>query len=463
MSLKKSVEEIVNESENPLLEKHESWERKPLEELADIETGESFESDYFTKNEGIPLIRIRDIGSTETEDFYNNDYDERYLVRKGDILVGMDGDFDCAIWKGPEGLLNQRVARIRTIDDTYNDRLLEWILQPYLNEIHSRTSSTTVKHLSVKDLREISIPVPPPEEQERIVSKVERLFSQLENGLGMLKKSKNGIKNLRISILRATIKGKFTEDFREELADAYSEREDIEFKIPKNWCCQKLSKCYEVIPGKSFSSSDFVQSGCPVVKIANISHGKYKDETQEFLPTSFKEKNPEKIVRPNDLLLALTRPITQNKLKICRYPKNKPEALLNQRNALIKPKGENVDTYIQYILRSPYFKRKIQEDCDDTLQPNLSSVSLRNFNIPVPPEPEQEEIAEKLDHHFSILDTLEKRIESEIQRAERMKKSILGKTFRGELVPQKERESTESKNSNEKSNEIKTTTQSRLN
>ena len=90
---------------------HWGWVR--LIEIARIRYGFAFKSSQFnTEKLGMPLIRIRDISNTDTEAYFEGDYDPAYVVRAGDYLVGMDGNFNLRRWKGKDGLLNQRVMRI---------------------------------------------------------------------------------------------------------------------------------------------------------------------------------------------------------------------------------------------------------------------------------------------------------------------------------------------------------------
>ena len=112
MSFTASVDEIVAENANGLLSKHESWQRIPLSAVASILNGWAFPSAQFSVSEGKPLLRIRDILRTRTEACFTGAYDDTYLVRAGDLVVGMDGDFNAATWAGPEALLNQRVCKI---------------------------------------------------------------------------------------------------------------------------------------------------------------------------------------------------------------------------------------------------------------------------------------------------------------------------------------------------------------
>ena len=106
MSLTISAAQVVEESQSPLLAAPKDWPRRPLGEVASIINGFAFKSKLFVAQGGKPLIRIRDIFKDHTEVGFTGEYDERYVVRSGELLVGMDGDFKCALWRGPESLLN---------------------------------------------------------------------------------------------------------------------------------------------------------------------------------------------------------------------------------------------------------------------------------------------------------------------------------------------------------------------
>jgi type I restriction enzyme S subunit len=111
MSLVVSFEEIF-ENKSGLLSNHQTWNRVELAAVAKILNGYAFKSDFFSKENGFPLIRIRDIAKNKTETYFEGPYPQEYMVRSGDLLIGMDGNFSCNEWKGKNGLLNQRVCKI---------------------------------------------------------------------------------------------------------------------------------------------------------------------------------------------------------------------------------------------------------------------------------------------------------------------------------------------------------------
>ncbi len=116
----------------------------------------------------MPLIRIRDVGKDSSETFYSGDFDEKFIVKSGDILIGMDGDFRLAVWQGESALLNQRVCKIESKGEVIDRGYLIHMLPRELQRIEDSTSYATVKHLSVKKIKAIEIPLPPLEEQKRI-------------------------------------------------------------------------------------------------------------------------------------------------------------------------------------------------------------------------------------------------------------------------------------------------------
>ena len=149
----------------------------PLSEVLEIQNGFAFDSELFNDNaSGTPIIRIRDLARGFTETYYNGDFDDKYLVKKDDFLIGMDGEFRCYQWKSEDALLNQRVCRLQNFSKKVNPKYIFYLINKYLIEIENNTAFVTVKHLSSKQINSIQIPLPPLPEQERIV----RLLDEAE-------------------------------------------------------------------------------------------------------------------------------------------------------------------------------------------------------------------------------------------------------------------------------------------
>ena len=214
MAFTMTVAELIDADTSGLLGKHATWERVPLAEVAAILNGAPFDSALFSTTEGMPLVRIRDVTTGQTNTYYTGTYEDAYLVHQGDLLVGMDGDFNSGFWGPKTALLNQRVCKISPIEAFYDKRLLALALPGYLAAINANTPSVTVKHLSSRTIGEIGLPLPPAAEQTRIVAKLEELLSDLDAGVAELKAAQKKLAQYRQSLLKAAVEGALTAAWR---------------------------------------------------------------------------------------------------------------------------------------------------------------------------------------------------------------------------------------------------------
>lgn len=192
-----------------------------LGDHVEILSGFAFDSSRFASEGEMPLIRIRDVVRGRTETYYSGPFEERFVVRKGDLLVGMDGDFNRETWSSEPALLNQRVCRISPDDAHLDRRYLYHFLPQALMEIWHATPFATVKHLSVKAIREIALPLPPLEEQRRIAAildKADELRTKRRQALAQLDALAQSIFNTMFGTMQWAVSDVGTclrsEDFR---------------------------------------------------------------------------------------------------------------------------------------------------------------------------------------------------------------------------------------------------------
>ena len=146
-----------------------------LTDLCDIQYGYAFDSAKFTDDESyIPLVRIRDVKRGFSETYYSGEYPSEYILHAGDLLIGMDGEFNIARWKSKDALLNQRVCKVSAKKGVCEE-YLRFVLSKELKAIENRTAFVTVKHLSAKELNKLEIDVPDLLDQEKVSESLARI------------------------------------------------------------------------------------------------------------------------------------------------------------------------------------------------------------------------------------------------------------------------------------------------
>ncbi|EGQ8224344.1 hypothetical protein GUM54_14390 [Vibrio cholerae] len=316
-------------------------------------------------------------------------------------------------------------------------------LEKYFNSLslESWVTGSAQPKLTKKNLESIPFPLAPLAEQTRIVEKLDEVLAQVDTIKARLDGIPAILKRFRQSVLAAAVSGKLTEEWRGsrdyiqyglQLA-----KRDQSLDIPENWKPQKLEDSCGIVSGNAFKSKDLLDSGdVPVVKISNVQYGKFEVKNQQFLPSSFLDGHKKYLIVEDDLLMALTRPITNGTLKVCRYPVNQTDGLLNQRVCKFEFKNNEEKNFFELLFQSSYFKEQVEDNLSETLQPNLSPKDLKRLLVFIPELDEQKEIVRLVDQYFAFADTIEAQVKKAQARVDKLTQSILAKAFRGELVPQ---------------------------
>ena len=140
----------------------EGWKVKSIFEELDVQYGYPFSTELFTETEtSIQVVRIRDIVANTVSAYTTENTDSKYLLNKGDLVIGMDGNFHINYWSDDISYLNQRSVRLRALNDS-NVSIIQARLdiEPYIKAKEARAKGSTVGHLSDKDMKELYVMVP---------------------------------------------------------------------------------------------------------------------------------------------------------------------------------------------------------------------------------------------------------------------------------------------------------------
>ena len=180
-------------------------EQKCLPELANITYGFAFDGSRFnTEGRGKPIIRIRNIPESVTTDYTDEVVGDKYIVRNGDLLVGMDGEFHINHWQGDDAYLVQRVCKIEAKNPVLSGYLAHAIRAP-IKHFESILMGATVGHLGAMHLKSISLLVPPKHLQERL-----HVLNDMHRQKLQLAKVVRALSRTRDALLPRLISGKLS-------------------------------------------------------------------------------------------------------------------------------------------------------------------------------------------------------------------------------------------------------------
>jgi type I restriction enzyme S subunit len=181
----------------------EGWKQQKLPEITNITYGFAFDGKRFnTDGHGKPIIRIRNIPNSSTQDYSDEQAAEKYLVQSGDLIVGMDGEFHINRWHGPEAFLVQRVCRLRAKSESLEGYLGHAIRGP-IKHYESILLGATIGHLGAMHLKTIEILIPPQPLIERL-----EIFNIIDQQIAALEQSNRRLTNTRDLLLPRLISGK---------------------------------------------------------------------------------------------------------------------------------------------------------------------------------------------------------------------------------------------------------------
>ncbi|MDT0583310.1 restriction endonuclease subunit S [Brumicola blandensis] len=146
----------------------EGWTLKAITEEMDVQYGYPFSTKLFNAHgEGAVVVRIRNILDNSISIFSTEKVDDKYLLKTGDLLVGMDGNFHLNFWDKEGCYLNQRCVRIRSVDNSCVSQLQALFqIEPYIKAREKNVSRTTVGHLSAKDINSLKVLIPRSEQMK---------------------------------------------------------------------------------------------------------------------------------------------------------------------------------------------------------------------------------------------------------------------------------------------------------
>lgn len=461
MALTISVEDIISTTNNPLLQAKPHWTRVRLGDVGSVLNGYAFKAELFNRTEGMPLIRIRDVGCDESATLYSGEFEPKYLVQPGELLVGMDGDFNCARWRGKPSLLNQRVCKISLASDAYEERFLDFVLPGYLKAINAATSSITVKHLSSRTIQDIPLPCPPIEEQREIVAELEKQFSRLDEAVANLQRVKANLKRYKTSVLKDAVEGRLVpteaelgrsfetgeqllqrilETRKNEWAGRgkYEEPPAVETggltNLPNGWVWASAEQLSTFITkGTTPAAEKLLDAGTGDVQFLKVYNLTFDGTLNHAYKPAFVSRATHEgellrsQVLAGDVLINIVGPPLG---QVSVVPPTMAEANMNQAVARYRPIKPLSTKFVAHALMTESIMAWAIRKAKTTAgQTNLTLDLCRRLPVPLPPLAEQERIVAEVDRRLSLIIGVQAEVDVNLKRAQALRQSTLSKCF----------------------------------
>lgn len=345
-----------------------------LKDLVKIQSGFAFNSKQFNEYDGFPIIRIRDIKTNSTKTRYQGDYNEDYIVENGDLIIGMDGEFNHVIWRGGKALLNQRVCRIIKYENCLKDYISYMLTKP-IKQIENETVAVTVKHISVRQILEIQIPLPPLEIQKEIVAEIEG-YQKIIDG------AKQVVENYKPTI-----------------------------KINPDWEMVALGEVCEVNPKKS-EVKELSETDVSFVPMADLGTNEMYFENTQSQKVSELIKGSYSYFRDGDVLVAKVTPCFENgKAGIAKNLIN-GIGFGSSEYYILRPSKNVMSQWIYLSIKTNEFASRGKNNMSGAVGlQRVPKEFLSNYIIPVPPLETQEQIIYAIEEEQKIVDANKKLIE----------------------------------------------------
>lgn len=403
-----------------LFEIPEYWRWVKIEDLAVIiskgTTPKGGRNAYV--NEGVPFIRAENIhnGSVNYENISyitqkSHEVLRRSKLKKNDVLITIAGTLGrTAVLddKYSDINTNQAVAFIRISESkNVNLKYIEKSLNaPKIQkEILSKTKTTAIPNLTLEIIRNTWIPIPPLDEQNYIVEKIEKILPLIDD-LEIIEKELKLLEEkfpdrLRNSILLSAIQGGFND--KDNLRPNNNSSLISDINIPNHWKLVKLDKLVLLLGGYAFKSSQYLKNysvdAVRVIRISDFNNFELVNKSAVYY--KYDESLSRYEIKENDILLCMTGGTVGKSLLIKDV---KEKMYLNQRVAVLRNKNDDmIDIeYLYFLIQSPYIQSIINESKNST-NDNISMKQISNFMIPLPPINEQKEIVERLKNIFKYI------------------------------------------------------------
>ncbi|MFP5077948.1 restriction endonuclease subunit S [Rhizobium sp. YIM 134829] len=427
---------------------------------------------------GVPFITISSIwdGRIDLQNVtrfvplaYKEALEPSRVPQRGDIVLSVTGSIGrTAIVENPSFVFQRHIALIKTVPQIEQQYLCCFFTSALtVRHLERLATGTAQKTLPLSKLRKVSIPLPPLAEQKRIVAKLDALNAKSARARTELARIETLVSRYKQAVLSKAFSGELTREWRESsgvvlsvseklavgkaLQRALSSRRgartnthqvdfDAVAAIPNSWAHAVVGVGADMTVGFAFKSEWFRAGGVKLLRGANIAPRAIDWSELKCLDASLAHEFARYLVEENDIVLAMDRPVISTGLKVARVANQDAGCLLVQRVTRFRASEFVAQNFLWWFLNTGKFLAHSLHRATGSDLLHISGDDIATCPLPVPPLNEQHEIVRRIESAFAKIDRLAKEAKRALALVGKLDEAILAKAFRGELVPQDDKD-----------------------
>ncbi|MDY5124155.1 MAG: restriction endonuclease subunit S [Treponema sp.] len=393
-----------------------------------------------------PYLEVKYLRGTKEKSFVTSGK----LIKKGTKVILVDGENSGEVFAIHEdGYMGStfKALSIENVDENY----LQYFITTKKDLYRNNKKGSAIPHLNKDLFKNMPFPLPPTlAEQQRIVNRVETMFAKLDEAKEKAQNVVDSFETRKAAILHKAFTGELTANWRKEnnpeesskylekIKDKVEIRLDFKYwentKLPESWCESTIGNLLYFagrVGWKGLKAEEYTSEGPILLSVYNLNDG---DEVSfnkiNHITNERYDESPEIMVRKNDILL------TKDGAGIGKlgYVNELPEkATINSSLLLIRSGDVANYKFIFYLLSGPALQNIVKERITGSATPHLFQRDIKEFVLPVPSLPEQQEIVRILDTVLEKESRAKEAAQTVLDQIALLKKSILARAFRGEL------------------------------
>lgn len=429
-------------------------------------------ADYFEGT--IPWVKSGELPDgpvTEVEEFITSEAlanSSAKVFPAGTLLIALYG-----ATVGKLGILTRDAATNQAVCAVFpskelDTRFLFWYLRLRRADLIARAVGGAQPNISQTILRSLDVPVPPVDQQRRIVAEVERQLSRLDEAVANLKRVKANLRRYKSAILAEAVEGRLVpteaEIARRE-GRSYETGEQLLKRIletgqtggktlarkkhppaesrgrlselPEGWVWATVDQLSATEPnaitdgpfGSNLKTEHYQDTGPRVIRLQNIKDGEFSDERAHISQEHFERLRKHEI-RAGDLAIAS---LGDNPPRSCIIPSFVGPAIVKADCIRFKPHVSACPAYLNFALNCQPTRKRVKDVLHGIGRPRLSLGEIRTIALPLPPEAEQHRIVAEIERCLSNIHETGAEVDANLNRAQTLRQAVLARNFESKV------------------------------